>query len=260
MDGLVPRFSLPVRASCIDQPMKGIELMKSNVTATPRASTSRRPSRVPVVSLVGPPTAGKSTALGAIRQAMPGLVHFGVRVYFGQQAEAHTEIGLQAKEYARRGRWLPDEFVGEGLTAWLEERLPAAQGIVIEGFPRNRSQARVLDKVLTRFGLALGSFIYLNVPDDVAADRVTLRQVCQSCDTFVEDGLPVPDTTCDRCGGPLVLRRDDAPEVFRERLAHHREAVEDLLGHYQPRGIVAYIDGTASRQQVASELRALLSG
>ncbi|MEW2467976.1 nucleoside monophosphate kinase [Streptomyces sp. NPDC046994] len=239
--------------------MKGTEPMESNVTSMPRAATSRRHSRVPVVSLVGPPTAGKSTALGAVRQAVPGLVHFGVRVYFGQQAEAGTEIGLQAKEYAQRGRWLPDEFVGKGLAAWLEEQLPAVQGIVIEGFPRNRSQAQVLDEVLARFGLALDSFIYLNVPDDVAADRVTLRQVCQSCDTFVEDGIPVPDATCDRCGGPLVLRRDDAPEVFRERLAHHREAVEDLLGHYQPRGIVARIDGTASRQQVAAELRALLT-
>ncbi|MFB7785221.1 adenylate kinase family protein [Streptomyces vinaceus] len=233
--------------------------MESNTTAA-GASTSRRPGRVPVVSLVGPPTAGKSTALGAIRQAMPGLIHFGVRVFFGRQAEAGTEIGLRAKDYAARGRWLPDEFVGEGLTAWLEEQLPGAQGIVIEGFPRNRSQAQVLDEVLARFGMALDSFIYLDVPDDVAAGRVALRRVCQSCDTFVEDGIPVLDATCERCGGPLVLRRDDAPEVFRERLAHHREAVEDLLGHYRPRGIVAHIDGTAPRQQVAAELRALLSG
>ncbi|WP_250404510.1 adenylate kinase family protein [Streptomyces cellostaticus] len=209
---------------------------------------------VPVIALVGPPAAGKSTAMRAVFAARPGLVHFAVRVFFGRQAAAGTLLGLRAKEYAAQARWLPDEFVGEGLTAFLEAELPDAEGVVLEGFPRNADQARVLDRVLAGFGLELARFVYMDVPDEVATARVGQRRVCQRCETFVENGIPVPDAVCPRCGGPVVLRRDDAPEVFRERLRHHRESVRELLAHYATRDLVMRVDGTGTPEVVAHAL------
>ncbi|MCX4521913.1 MULTISPECIES: adenylate kinase family protein [Streptomyces] len=212
-------------------------------------------SPIPVVALVGPPAAGKSTAMRAIFAAQPGLAHFAVRVFFGRQAAAGTPLGLQAKEYAAHARWLPDEFVGQGLTAFLEEELPAASGVVLEGFPRNADQAQVLDRVLTGFSLKLDRFVLLDVPDEVATARVGQRRVCQRCDTFVENGVLVPDAACPRCGGSVVLRRDDAPEVFRDRLRHHRESVRGLLAHYASRDLMLRVDGTGSPETVADQLR-----
>ncbi|WP_432151786.1 adenylate kinase family protein [Streptomyces sp. bgisy029] len=207
------------------------------------------------MALVGPPAAGKSTAMRAFFAAQPGLAHFAVRVFFGRQAAAGTPLGLQAKAFAEQARWLPDEFVGQGLATFLEEELPAASGVVLEGFPRNADQAQLLDRVLAGFGLELGRFVLLDVPDDVATARVGQRQVCQRCDTFVENGVLVPDASCPRCGGAVVLRRDDAPEVFRERLWHHRESVRELLAHYAPRDLVSRVDGTGSPEAVAEQVR-----
>ncbi len=208
----------------------------------------------PVIVLVGPPTAGKSTAVRALRRAVPDLAHFAVRVYFQEQAALGTPVGRQAYVLARRQRFLPDEFVGAEVDRWLGDRLAGgATGVLLEGFPRNTAQAGVLAALLSRRDLRVDAFLHLDIPDEVAFAR-SRRLVCMRCETFVEDGIPVPDAACPTCAGPVVLRPDDVPEVFAERLAAHRASVAELLGHYEPRGVVRRIDGTADRDKVEAQV------
>lgn len=223
---------------------------------TPAAvAASDRHAEIPVMVLTGPPGAGKSTAMRAFRRRFPGLIHFGVRVFFERQIEQGTPLGLRAKEFADSRRWHPDELIFEGLASWLDESLPNAARVVLEGFPRNRSQALVLDRVLGDRGLRVNRIVYLDVPDAVCAARVMKREVCISCDTIVAEAIPVPGSACTQCGRQLVRRPDDDQQTFRKRLARQRQGAAQLLAHYEALGVVVRIDGTSPPAQVAAALQ-----
>jgi len=223
------------------------------VPTTPPAASNGH-SGIPVMALIGPPGAGKSTAMGTFRRRFPGLVHFGVRVFFEQQVEEGTSIGLRAKPYADGKIWYPDDLIAEGLSGWLKESLPDASGVILESLPRSMSLALIVDRALSDVGLTMDRLVYLNAPDPVCADRVMNREVCISCDTLVADAIPVPDSACLRCGRELVRRPDDDPATFYRRLRRLRDAEAELLAHYERRGVVVRIDGTRSPAQVAAAL------
>lgn len=223
-------------------------------TAPPAVAASGHPAKIPVMALVGPPGAGKSTAMRAFRRRFPGLVHFGVRVFFERQAEEGTPIGLQAKEFADRKIWYPDELIAEGLSSWLDESLPSAPYLVLESIPRSKPQALLLDRILGDRDLRMNRMVYLDVPDAVCAARVMNRQVCISCETSVAEATPVPDSACVHCGRQLVRRPDDDQKMFRKRLARLRENEAELMTHYEPLGVVVRIDGTSPPAQVAAAL------
>jgi adenylate kinase len=211
---------------------------------------------IPVMALIGPPGAGKSTAMGTFRRRFPGPVHFGVRVFFERQADEGTPIGLRAKVYADGKIWYPDDLIGEGLSGWLKEILPDAPGVILESLPRSKALALVVDRALDEVGLRVDRLIYLHAPDAVCADRVMNREVCITCETLVADAIPVPDSACLRCGRQLVRRPDDDPATFHRRLRRLRDGEAELLDHYERRGVLVRIDGTRSPAQVAAALEA----
>jgi adenylate kinase len=217
-------------------------------------AASDRHAGIPVIALVGPPGAGKSTAMGTFRRHFPGIVHFGVRVFFERQADKRTPIGLRAKKFADRKIWYPDEFIAEGLRGWLDESLPHADGVVLEGIPRSKALALLVDQALADVGMRVDHLIYLHAPDAVCAARVLNREVCTTCETIVADAIRVPGSSCLRCGGELVRRPDDNPATFHRRLRRLRDGEADLLTHYERRGVLVGIDGTRSRDQVVAAL------
>lgn len=215
---------------------------------------------VPVLLLLGPSNAGKSTALRTLSQSPARLGHFAVRVYFSEQTQLGTQIGRRAYELSLRQRWLPDDFVADAFAGWLDCQLAdGVAGLVLEGLPRNRAQAHLLDRRLSRRGLRVDHLIHLDAPDDVVLARAARRTVCVRCHTIVVDGLPVPDESCATCGGPLVRRREDAPESASERVRHHRAAVAELLTHYDSAAIHE-IDGAQPVAAVAGQLLAVAAG
>ncbi|MFC8659346.1 adenylate kinase family protein [Streptomyces parvus] len=224
-------------------------------TVPAASAASGHPAKIPVLLLAGPPGAGKSTAMAAFRRRFPGLIHFGVRVFFERQMEQGTPLGQQAEPYHVRKIWHPDELVFAGVDTWLDESLADATCAVIEGFPRNETQALALDRVLGARGLRVNRMVYLDVPDEVCEDRVMNREVCTSCETSVAEAIPVPGSACSRCGRELVRRPDDGRENFRRRLMRQRQGAEGLLAHYEELGVLVRIDGTRPAAQVAAALR-----
>lgn len=210
----------------------------------------------PVLALIGPPGAGKSTAMRTFRKDFPGSIHFGVRVFFERQTEQRTPIGLRAKPYADHKIWHPDELIAEGLSSWLTENLPLARSVVLESIPRSKSLATIVDRVLVEHGLRIDSLVFLDVPDSVCAARVLRREVCVDCDTFVAKAIPVPGSACRHCGAQLVRRPDDDEATFRRRLARLRDGEQVLLAHYEYRGVITRIDGTRPPEEVAAALEA----
>lgn len=215
------------------------------------SATSRGAFDPPVILLLGPTNAGKSTVVRVLRERFD-IAHFAVRAHFSKETLKGTEVGRRALELSRRQPWLPDDFVGEAFGSWLDTSLrQAPAAVVLEGFPRNSNQALVADDLLSSRGLAVTHLVHLDAPDEVLTERARHRLVCTRCDTVVVDGVPVQGTNCTRCRGEVVRRREDSPGRVEARIAAHRTAIGDLLAHYT-RATLHMIDAASPRHEVRS--------
>jgi adenylate kinase len=166
-----------------------------------------------------------------------------------------TEVGLKAAEYVRTGRFVPDEITIEV----VRERLAAADcagGFLLDGFPRNRVQAKALDAILAEQGSTLDAAVAIEVPEEVSLRRIMGRLVCSNCGrNYHLDAPPADDSVCDRCGGEVRPRADDKDEeAIRERLRLYHEQTEPLKEYYEARGVLLVVDGQGTRDEVLEEI------
>jgi adenylate kinase len=202
------------------------------------------------IILLGPPGAGKGT------QAARLAAHFGVpHVSSGDILRFvvawQTEIGLKAKEYMDAGELVPDELVLELLKIRLAQP-DAAEGFVLDGFPRTLPQAESLDKVLAEIGQAIDVVVYFDVPDELIVLRLSARASCPTCGKTYNllASPPKEDMVCDRDGTSLFQRDDDRPEVIANRLAVFRRQTFPLIKYYEERGLVRTVQGAGSKDEV----------
>ena len=151
-----------------------------------------------------------------------------------------TELGLKAKSYIESGKLVPDEVVID----IIKERLAAddcKNGFILDGFPRTVPQAEALDKM----GINIDRVIDIEVPDEKIEARLTKRRVCSSCGSsyHLEYKKPNVDGICNKCGGALVQRKDDAPETVRERLEIYHKETEPLKDYYKKTGKLCEVLG-----------------
>jgi len=194
--------------------------------------------------LVGPPGAGKGT------QAQFIAGHYGVpKVSTGDIFRAHvsqgTELGVAAKKYMDAGDLVPDEVTIE----MVRDRISApdtANGFLLDGFPRNVTQADRLNEILGQLGRKLDVVLELVVDTDEVVRRLSGRRTCRGCNHVwhLDFDPPAAETACDICGGELYQRDDDQESTIRHRLDVYAEQTEPLIAFYGSRGILVGIDAT----------------
>ena len=203
--------------------------------------------------MLGLPGAGKGTQAERLAGHL-GVPRISTGDIFRQAVREQTSLGRQAQAYLERGELVPDEVtVGVVL-----ERLRAPdcrEGFVLDGFPRNLTQARRLDEALAGLGQWVDAAIYLSVPEEMAVRRITSRRVCARCGSTYSADAVGPTGNCPKCAGPLVQRPDDREEVVRQRLRVYESETRPLLEYYRTRGIRVDVDGTGTVEEV---FRALL--
>ena len=135
-------------------------------------------------------------------------------------------------------------------------RKDCARGYLLDGFPRTLAQAEALEQRLPRAGTQVQA-LNLVVSDRSLLDRITGRRTCGQCGHIhhVRASPPRAAGRCDRCGGELVQRADDAPEVFGQRLAVYRSQTRPLEAFYRARGILTDVDGDRAPDQVFESLK-----
>ena len=164
-----------------------------------------------------------------------------------------TAMGLKAKEFIEAGKLVPDDVV----IGIIQDRLaqPDCQhGFILDGFPRTIPQAEALD----RMGVVIDRVIDIEVDDDVIAQRVSGRRVCQGCGAsyHVDYKQPAQEGVCDRCGDTLVQRKDDHPDTVKERLQVYHEQTEPLKHYYSQQGKLYVVEG---QEEVADTTRLTLA-
>jgi len=188
--------------------------------------------------LLGPPGSGKGTQAQRLVQRY-GIVQLSTGDMLRAAVAAQTPIGLKAKDIMAAGHLVPDEIV-IGIIKDRIEQPDAANGFILDGFPRTVRQAEELDELLTAEQMNLDAVIELKVNEGVLLERVERR----AAET--------------RARGEEV-RADDTAEVLTRRLSNYRDQTEPLIHYYSDRRKLATVDGMMSIEEVTEEIGRILT-
>jgi adenylate kinase len=210
------------------------------------------------IVLLGAPGSGKGT------QAKKLVADYGVpQVSTGdllRDAVARgTEHGLRAQAAMNAGQLVSDEIV----LAILKERIAqpdAANGFILDGFPRNLAQAEALEAVLADAGQPLDAAVLMDLDFTILMKRLTGRRSCTGCGRVYNiHFLPPPaDGRCGSCGGELVQRADDREETISRRLEVYRAETEPLVEYYRKLGKLKVVAAEGELDEVYARLVAAL--
>ena len=202
--------------------------------------------------LFGPPGAGKGTQAQLLAEQLK-ISHIGSGDLFRHHVQQGTPLGLRASEFMNRGVLVPDEVT---IDIVLDKvlSLNSEEGFILDGFPRNRNQAEVLEDALMRRARGLDKVVYIQVPEPELVKRLAGRFSCRQCQAPhsipKESSGPAPDLTCQRCGGELYQRPDDTPEAVQKRIQVYQDETLPVLGYYRERGILAEVAGVGNIESV----------
>jgi adenylate kinase len=159
-----------------------------------------------------------------------------------------------------RGDLVPDDVIVGAIGERIDSS-EAADGFILDGFPRTAPQAEALAAKLTELGRALTGVLLIDAGDEEVVRRLGGRRTClENGHVFhVEFNPPERDGVCDVDGSELVVRDDDKPEVIRHRLQTYHEKTEPLIDFYDRQSLLRRVDGAAEPNAVAAELRRTLA-
>ena len=163
-----------------------------------------------------------------------------------------TPTGLKAKAFMDDGKLVPDEVIIGIINERLAEE-DCANGYILDGVPRTIAQAEALEKA----GIRFDHVISIEIADETIVNRMSNRRVCEDCGAsyHLVAVPPKVEGVCDKCGGKLVQRKDDAPETVKARLDVYHQETEPLKGFYAERGLLRSVD---DRPSVAETSKGIL--
>ncbi|HIZ95376.1 MAG TPA: adenylate kinase [Candidatus Ligilactobacillus excrementavium] len=211
--------------------------------------------------LMGLPGAGKGTQAERIVDEYK-VVHISTGDIFREAMKNETPMGLEAKKYIDKGELVPDE-VTNGI---VKERLSqddVKAGYLLDGYPRNMSQAHALEKIGQELGRPLTGVINIDVDPDSLMERLTGRFICRNCGaTYHKVFNPTKvEGTCDRCGGhDFYQRDDDKPETVKNRLDVNIKMNTPLLDFYKQKDLLHNVKGNQEITAVYSDIENILNG
>jgi len=183
------------------------------------------------VLLLGPQGAGKGTQAKRISQEY-GIPHIASGEILRAEMAAETELGRRVKDVYERGDLVSDDLMIELIRTRLEQP-DTESGFVLDGFPRTTVQAEALDAMLGELGRSFSVVFVLQIPDEVAFERLRRRS-------------------------GLEGREDDTDDAISRRLENYHRETEPLIEHYRVRGSVVTIHGDRSENEVFAEIQSAL--
>ena len=192
--------------------------------------------------LLGAPGAGKGTQAELLvnKLSIPAISTGNML----REAIANgTELGKKAKQYMDEGNLVPDELI-LGIVADRVTRPDCQNGFILDGVPRTLAQAEALEAK----GVKIDHVVSIEVDDSQIESRMTGRRVCGKCGAsyHIVANPSKKEGICDLCGSELVIRKDDAPETVRKRLAVYHATTEVLKEFYGKLGRLRLVNGSQS--------------
>lgn len=204
--------------------------------------------------ILGPPGAGKGTQANEIVERY-NIPHISTGDILRENIKKGTDLGLEAKKYMDQGNLVPDTLVLD----LIQERISRADtkdGFLLDGFPRNVSQATSLDAELDKLGIKLDKVINIIVDPEKLIERATSRRVCPTCgETYnIVAKPPKVEGKCDKDGSDLIIRSDDTEETVSRRIEVYTEQTSPLIDYYKAQGTLFDVDGSQSIDKVTEDI------
>ena len=204
----------------------------------------------------GPPGVGKGTQAGRIGLE-ENISHISSGDLLRAAVDAKTDIGLKAREYIENGLLVPDELI-VNIVANKINSAECEKGFILDGFPRNLSQARVLDSTLEQVGKKLDRVFSFTASEEVIVTRISGRRLCKPCGAHYHQVFSpsLKEDLCDKCSSKLFQREDDYPETIKVRLKVYREQTETLIDYYNKKGILVEVDCNGDKKEIQENILA----
>jgi adenylate kinase len=213
------------------------------------------------IVLLGPPGSGKGTQSQRLI-ASHGIPQISTGDLLRAAVAAQSKLGIAAKSAMDAGKLVDDQIV----LGMIQERLAlpdVARGFILDGFPRNLSQAAALEQLLKQVGQPLDAVVLMQVDNDELVRRIGGRRTCRNCGRVfnVFTSPPAPGEICPKTGAAhdLFQRPDDTEATVAERLKVYDEKTRPLAQFYEQRGLLQRIDAQGAQDVVTARLEAVLS-
>ncbi|MCL5674726.1 MAG: nucleoside monophosphate kinase [Candidatus Omnitrophica bacterium] len=187
-----------------------------------------------IIIAFGPPGIGKGTVGSALSKEMK-LPLISVGDLLRDAVKNQSGIGKKAENYMKKGELVPDSLVFELLNERISQK-DASAGFILDGFPRNQQQVIMLEKVFIDGDICFA--MNLEGSDKVIIERLSNRRICEKCGAIYHlvNIPPEKEGICDKCGGKLIQRVDDSPQIIAKRLDVFKNDTKPILDFYKKKG------------------------
>jgi adenylate kinase len=206
------------------------------------------------IVLLGPPGAGKGTQAKILAEKL-AVPHISTGDLLRENVKNNTSLGKEAKDYMERGLLVPDTLVARMLTERIQQQ-DTKKGFILDGYPRNLSQAETLDSILKPKNMDIDFVVYLDTDEDTIIQRLSGRLVCSSCGAnYHIKNMPAKvKGVCDKCSGKLFQRSDDKEDTVRNRLQVYKKEVSSLVDYYEAGHKLHRLDGAEEPKTVLNKI------
>lgn len=211
------------------------------------------------IVLLGAPGSGKGTQAQMLRDEHH-VPHISTGDMLREAVASGTRLGQKAKAVMEAGDLVSDDL----MLGIIEERLAqadAADGFILDGFPRTRRQAADLEELLGQLAAPLDAAVLMDVDADVLMKRLTGRRTCSKTGKLLNIYFS-PQNEIDECledGGELIQRDDDNEETIANRLDVYRKSTAPVIEYYKARDGLTVVDGNGNIEDVYQRLRDALA-
>lgn len=204
--------------------------------------------------LLGAPGAGKGTQAERLCKVL-NIPTISTGNILRAAVKNGTPTGKQAEAYMKAGKLVPDEVIIGIIHDRLDED-DCKNGYILDGVPRTIAQAAALEKA----GITFDDVISIEISDETIMERMSGRRVCESCGASYHMVAvpPKQEGVCDKCGGRLVQRKDDAPETVKARLEVYHKETEPLKDFYAQRGLLKPVENQPSVEETSQAILRVL--
>lgn len=201
---------------------------------------------------LGAPGVGKGTQARRLQEDY-GWTVIATGDLLRQAMAEGTPLGEQAKAYIQKGELVPDSLVNQ----LVSEHLDGLEHFILDGYPRNLTQAEMLERILPQ---PLDAVVYFELAEEALIARLSGRRICPACGAVfhIVSNPSTRGELCERCGTPLIIREDDRPETVRHRLRVYHEQTAPLIDYYRQRSLLRVVDAEGTPEEVYQRLQKAL--